>query len=571
MENMNLASRCRESISHVAMLKKELALQQKRTAQALASQREQTKRMADSLTNSFLSFSSPESAAGSQHRNSSGKKSSHRSHVGTDEDENLSRLVSSTPSPNRDALHHRPKTRLFDDVHDYERQKDSKPTSQTSTSSRTKKPTGSTEESRDSPATTATTAATSPPSDFEEDEKVLDRMEKVLDRMQLSSSSLSESPDDERNDRIKDKKKQTAPVMYSTPKKSERSKSPSFDVENENGFGDIATEKTELFPVSASPKVFNSTNSNRGNKSYDEGFPSDIVTQPENDSPGKYAKNTRKMNLVNSIDAFEQSFSVDFPDSFTPKESNNITSSPGSKSSQKPYNPFFATPEKQNSRADSRPSQLETTGEPTRVSPTEYRTPPKNLKNAVLAFDKNERDSRPKRPEKTTPSSARARYERVLGQSSTQGKHPASNEAEKKSSGGNSPNPLQRRIQQRKRLDKNLESMSNASSTSKSSAELTSALDQKHQSRKEMSSILDEFENIENGATQAAPQPSSASKFSGPIKSLRRRSVKKPISYAEPPLNTKLRRGDTFFPKTSPNDAQNHAPNVTIQSAVVSP
>mmetsp|Transcript_19173 Transcript_19173/g.39445 ORF Transcript_19173/g.39445 Transcript_19173/m.39445 type:complete len:403 (+) Transcript_19173:322-1530(+) len=402
-------------------------------------------------------------------------------------------------------------------------------------------------------------------------------MEKKLDSMQLSSSSLSESPDDERNGRSNDKKKQTAPVVYSTPQKSERSKSPSFDVENENGFGDIATEKTELFPVSASPKVFNSANSNRGNKSYDEGFPSDNVTQPENDSPGKYAKNTRKMNLVNSIDAFEQSFSIDFPDSFTPKESNNFTSSPGSKSSQKPYNPFFATPEKQNSRSDSRSSQMETTGDPSRVSPMEYRTPPKNPKHEVLAFDKNERDSRPKRPEKTTPSSARARYERVLGQSSTQGKHLTANEADKKSSGGNgpnplqNPNPLQRRIQQRKRLDKNLESMSNASSTSKSSAELTSALDQKHQSRKEMSNILDEFENIENGATMAAPQPSSASKFSGPIKSLRRRSVKKPISYAEPPLNTKLRRGDTFFPKTSPNDAQNQVPNVTIQSAVVSP
>ena len=50
---MNLASRCREAISHVAMLKKELAQQQKRTAAAIASQRQQTQRMADSLTNSM--------------------------------------------------------------------------------------------------------------------------------------------------------------------------------------------------------------------------------------------------------------------------------------------------------------------------------------------------------------------------------------------------------------------------------------------------------------------------------------------------------------------------------------
>jgi predicted transcriptional regulator len=40
MENMNLASRCREAISHVAMLKKELAMHQKRASEALAMQRQ---------------------------------------------------------------------------------------------------------------------------------------------------------------------------------------------------------------------------------------------------------------------------------------------------------------------------------------------------------------------------------------------------------------------------------------------------------------------------------------------------------------------------------------------------
>mmetsp|Transcript_12556 Transcript_12556/g.20917 ORF Transcript_12556/g.20917 Transcript_12556/m.20917 type:complete len:813 (-) Transcript_12556:59-2497(-) len=41
MENMNLASRCREAISHVSMLKKELAMHQRRAAEALAMQRQQ--------------------------------------------------------------------------------------------------------------------------------------------------------------------------------------------------------------------------------------------------------------------------------------------------------------------------------------------------------------------------------------------------------------------------------------------------------------------------------------------------------------------------------------------------
>ena len=44
MENMNLASRCREALSHVAMMKKELATHQRRAAEALALQRQQSKR-----------------------------------------------------------------------------------------------------------------------------------------------------------------------------------------------------------------------------------------------------------------------------------------------------------------------------------------------------------------------------------------------------------------------------------------------------------------------------------------------------------------------------------------------
>uniref|UniRef100_A0A7S4HRW1 Shugoshin C-terminal domain-containing protein n=1 Tax=Odontella aurita TaxID=265563 RepID=A0A7S4HRW1_9STRA len=48
MENMNLASRCREALSHVAMLKKELAMHQRRAAEALALQRQQSQRMSES-------------------------------------------------------------------------------------------------------------------------------------------------------------------------------------------------------------------------------------------------------------------------------------------------------------------------------------------------------------------------------------------------------------------------------------------------------------------------------------------------------------------------------------------
>ena len=54
---MNLASRCREAISHVAMLKKELAMHQQRAAEALAMQREQTQRIANNLSNEMSRLS----------------------------------------------------------------------------------------------------------------------------------------------------------------------------------------------------------------------------------------------------------------------------------------------------------------------------------------------------------------------------------------------------------------------------------------------------------------------------------------------------------------------------------
>ena len=532
-------------------------MQQKRTAQALASQREQTKRMTDSLTNSFLSFNSSEST-GSQHPNSA-NKSSHRSNIGTDEDENVLRLVSSTPSPNREATHLRQKNKNSDD-HNDGKQSNSKLTVQTSAviksaSSGTKKLISPAEESRDSPATTATTTATSPTSDLEEDEA-------VVHTIPLTSSSQDLGPDDENNDPTKDKNTQKLPVVYSTPKKSERPKSSSFQIENGDGFDDAVTGKVELFPISASPKVFN--NKARGNKSYDEGFPSDTI---ERDNQGKYETPKPKLNLMNSIHAFEQSFSIDFPDSFTPKEGNSDASSPASGSGQKIYNPFFATPEKPTSESSKMPQ-------------TEYRTPSKNGNDVPSMFDNNDKDFRPTRPEKTIPSPARARYERALGPrivSSTQSKQPIGNEVEKSvSSGGNNTGVIYRRMQQRKRLGKNLESVSIGVIPVRRSVESSSSSEQKHQTRDDIVNIVDAFEQneSENADAGKVQQSSTASRFTGPIKSLRRRSVRKPISYAEPALNTKLRRGDTFFPKTSPDisdDAQNEVPNVIQTTAVVSP
>lgn len=53
---MNLASRCREAISHVAMLKKELAMHQRRAAEALALQRQQVQKLSSDASISVTSI-----------------------------------------------------------------------------------------------------------------------------------------------------------------------------------------------------------------------------------------------------------------------------------------------------------------------------------------------------------------------------------------------------------------------------------------------------------------------------------------------------------------------------------
>mmetsp|Transcript_431 Transcript_431/g.1111 ORF Transcript_431/g.1111 Transcript_431/m.1111 type:complete len:614 (+) Transcript_431:272-2113(+) len=535
MENMNLASRCREAISHVAMLKKELAMQQKRTSQALASQREQTQRMADSLTNSFISFSSPDSLG---RLSENGGSISHKGRrVSDDEDDTVMRLVSNTPSPDRIVL--RPKS---ENNFEKEKGRRSGPYSKPLVKSTTARPLSPNSETRDSPATTA---SNSPLSNLDEDDT-------VHDSIALTSTAPSESPEKQGGDETK----QNHPSVFSTPKKSDRLGSSSFR--------DEAADRDGLFPFSASPQGLNKSSPGRGSKSYDEEFPSDTIEEPDSVGDGKYTTSQRKFNLMNSIDAFEQSFSTDFPDSFAPKESSESVHSSGS--GQRIYNPFVATPEKrvgvEHSYAYNTPKEEKKTPEATESFDVECHTPPKASRNpTVNGADNTSTDEHlPKRPEKITPSSARARYEKALGNRMDSG---SSNSSVKSSSSDstNGATALFRRIQQKKRLDMNADESSSPT----------------QEPRKSILNIVDTFEQKSSEKNDGGKEKklSAASRFQGPIRSLRRRSVKQPISYAEPALNTKLRQGDKFFPKTDPtitdDGDENRSMNGYSSAAVVSP
>lgn len=475
---MNLASRCREAISHVAMLKKELAMQQKRTAAALASQREQNQRMADSLSNSMeLSRLS---------RASSSEEAS------VVKDDNLARLVTATPSPLRATS----------------RGSLSPASSKSTISSRPPSPP---EETRDSPPVdTVSSALVSKGSSLDEDDTIVDTIPQV--------SPVSNSPSESDKETAKGtplSKEVPRPSVYTTPKRGDKW-APNLQGPSAKMRG--GDDEGGLFPHSASPQLFAVKH-----KSYNEEFPSDISNGKE-DGSGAFpsvASQQRKMNLLNSIDAFEQSFSVDFPDSFTPKEDNQ---GPGVQKNSKLdiYNPFFSTPERSvgRSRRNADPfgdedEEEKKTNEPSDYRSSNYETPPRIPRVKVASAGE------PPRPEKSGSSAARERYEKAL--QPRQGA-PISDKS-------SNPSAL---------LGRNQNNRSNNQAAE--SGETLNVAKDRGTSKTSVVDIVDAFEGCIDSTQDSSDKSSSRLSL--------RRNVKQPISYAEPALNTKLRQGDTFFPKT---------------------
>ena len=628
---MNLASRCREAISHVAMLKKELAMHQRRAAEALALQREQTQRMAVNLSAEVSRLS----------QSASSDDSTEKSPM------DIEHILGSSPPPPPPGPP--PKATVVPQKVVVEQQ-----------------------------------AALSPKgqfvSDLDEDESVAETIE---ENSPPNHGAQSEAKNDS-NDKtpIKpaeakvDQKEVTPPKMYSTPNRHRAAGfTPKFNTPNS---ASKEEQSTGLFPHSASPKVVFSKPNN-----YNEEFPPDIITQAQrghaveqdgqvsgsssgrsSPSMGSSLEQRRGIIGMNSIDAFEASFDTTFPETFTPKESESAEkgqrrSGTPTSSSSEIYNPFAPSParpldkperttQSPISKAQASPShsvssnQVSTPGSPVVIrkayvsdasmfrdsSPPEekktpdnswnddmqYHTPPKEKRFAEVSVSEE-----PKRPEKTVSEASRARYEKALQPRNNA--HPWNPPKEKNApsltvdtSGetftqkatsvlkGNSPSALLKRIHQR-RINKQMNRQQSAPvemetiekdgilremppkaqmNRQKSAPESMTRSEVSAQPRtiqKESLVVvpLDDayttigqrevpkwsnsvtstgpageqpFDEIEesNGRTdQNSRTDTKAACLNALMKS--RRSVKQPVSYAEPALNTKLRKGDVFFQK----------------------
>jgi hypothetical protein len=669
------------------MLKKELATQQKRTAEALAAQREQTQRMADNLTNSMdlsrLNRSSSSSGGGAVDDNST---SEHKTDI-------ILRLLSSAASsPARSSMG------SVDGIAVGSESPVSSSSSSSSSSTTTgnetpNRPVSPLDETREAPP------AESPPIGRRTVEEEDDAVAVTVLNSNDEVSPAKDDVDDYDDDGIEEqpivvkihKKDDPLPVVYSTPKRSTDRWTPSFhDTDRTDG-------SSGLFPFSASPKTFTSHSSpNHNPASYNEGFPSDITKKPhwsrppggrrysgtpEGDDPeeeqdcgdsdelsvptmpnsGSFSPTSvtpqqRKVNLISSIDAFEQSFATDFPDSFTPKE--GVTTSDRKGTKGEIYNPYVPTPERLLGRITRSPqseslnntnssSSSETVDGPAsplvrlktsagqslydlisdekKIDDTRlqyegdnndhmmFETPPKGEKVGLSAGG-DVAVVEPGRPEKTMSSAARARYERALQPrhenkvpslrpigNSSKNRAATTEEAAavtKPSSSSNnvvadngSTSALLQRIQQ-KRTSK-VVGQNNSQHISVEGAYHHHPTSRQEVSPQESSvvNVVNDYEETKGGdngersprmrkdsfdgvdssssTNREKVQNSFQQSISARILSIKsaRRSVKQPVSYAEPPLNTKLRRGDTYFTKPgSPTQGL-----MTRSTAVVSP
>lgn len=401
--------------------------------------------------------------------------------------------------------------------------------------------------------------------------------------------SLSESP------------QSRPPRVYSTPNRNRKEDRWTPNIDSTPGQKERDPDGMTLFPHSASPKV-GGTNRQRN---YNEEFPADILPQPssasqrtnvglvnqlsdddddeEEDgygipSPTRAGILDRHSGMItlNSIDAFEASFDTTFPSTFAQNRSNRESQT------SEIYNPFAPSPARSIGRAspstppshsrdmDISPEVVRTintsNGSPFATPPSSYRPEPEWDNNLQYETPPKDRPSpektphgEPSRPHKTASAEARARYEKALQPrgsnslssqaSTTTTDAVAPPESDTHKSGGflmGSPSKLLKLIQERRKQkenpveektpERNIIGPGSPSGFSLTQENVVPLSEEKQE------------HFVEESDDEGSPEPRSMASRLNVMKN--RRTVKQPISYAEPALNTKIRQGHSYFPKS---------------------
>lgn len=549
MENMNLASRCREAIAQVAALKKEIVMYQKRQSEWGTLQREVMALRKQIDKNAAISSSS-NNANNNTDENDQQELSSAASSPekgGEEASSDLDRIMSQH-------LRKQSKDGSIDDPSETAAEGEKNPSNSSSLGKKF----------QDLRVSSATTTATS----------------STKQKQQQSNTYLTSS-----NTKI--------PISVNSASSSTNNKSNNSSVPKDDEF-DADIDMVDFFAKSQLQQTTTSStalpNKSKGIGITDDRMPSDVVPLPggASGSPGAKGnsgspnnKNDNVKNkkssslgggdnlLMSSLDAFEASFASAFPET-----SFSITSSDPSKESMPAkldmsfdvpdFDPFFKSPHKDNNSgslsgiggSSKNNNNASSSGGPMKsqmmqdVFPesamTNFKTsttsgiiPPKL--DDIMTFDSNPMSSfapMEKNNEGKTTSGAATAKKGSKGKGSLNSNNNLGTTNEEKSS----QKPLR---------------LGNRSSQPLSPLSMSAEIEQLDVIANLASSENTKPSSESNSASTTPTASSTSGNSSGSGLRSTSRKVKQPISYAEPSTKSKLRRGDVLFPKVDVVDKKN--------------
>jgi len=314
MENMNLASRCREALSHVSMLKRELAAHQRRSAEALAMQRQIVERAMASTPGTPAAMPTTPSGSVAQEPTSQG--------VDTTPKRNLE-IATSAPSSSG---HVTPPLQQITSPHQIESPVISTPPPKLTPrrAMDVAKELEILDETVASHALKAKATSTTPPpppplsSEEPPPPESPPTLSDPVDSDDFEEESLSTTNQLHPPQFVDDVPgHRPAPVEATIPEDANNT-----STDTAGSGGSLVSPPKTYFPHSASPKVDN----------YNEEYPADFsavrkraAVRPklgmlDGFAEGEDEDPPNDIGIKSSLDAFEASFAVDFPDSFSPRD-----------------------------------------------------------------------------------------------------------------------------------------------------------------------------------------------------------------------------------------------------------